>query len=205
MIKKHLIVIALILSSFVAINAQSFIPKGPYRSILGDIVVNKGAKKGSAHHTIMPFVGFENFLFANAGSLGCDFKYSRASGFALYGNIGFVFGSYTTTQKNSNDYYGNTTTEVKSSIFSLSLEALMGYSKTFAQKHTIVVALGLQGSYGLGVMEYIAGAFRLEYSYLITEKYGIHFSFTDGVGLIAGDKNWSLNRASLKAGPVIYF
>jgi len=204
--KKSIIIVSLFFVTTALVSAQSFIPKAPYIPITGGVkeAKRKGSEstKSTKSYRVMPFVCYDNFLFADTGGLGCDFKYTTPSGIALYGNAGLIFGK---TEK----YIWRTPFTPShyepSFAFLFSLEALLAYSKTFANRHTIAFGIGLQGAYGVGLMEFIALAFRLEYSYLITKRYGIHFSFTDGVGVGTNGALAFINRASLRVGPIIYF
>jgi hypothetical protein len=180
-------------------KSQSFIPKGRYQSIIGS-TQKGGHRRSSGSHFLIPSIGYDSFIIANTGSLGLDYMYSHSSGFALYFNNAFVFGTGKRSET-SHYSYDTVSRETTYSALAYAFELLFGYSGTIGS-HRIGFGLGFQGAYGT-IMEFGAFAMRFDYSYFFKDNLGINVSLTDGIGLtesLLPNPETSINRFSLRVG-----
>jgi len=180
-------------------KSQSFIPKGRYQSIIGS-TQKGGHRRSSGSHFLIPTIGYDSFIIANTGSLGLDYMYSHSSGFALYFNNAFVFGTGKRSET-SHYSYDTVSRETTYSALAYAFELLFGYSGKIGA-HRIGFGLGFQGAYGT-IMEFGAFAMRFDYSYFFKDNLGINVSLTDGIGLTESlllNPETSINRFSLRVG-----
>ena len=182
-------------------KSQSFIPKGRYQSIIGS-TQKGGHRRSSGSHFLIPSIGYDSFIIANTGSLGLDYMYSHSSGFALYFNNAFLFGTGKSLRSETSHYsYDKVSRETTYSALAYAFELLFGYSGTIGS-HRIGFGLGFQGAYGT-IMEFGAFAMRFDYSYFFKDNLGINVSLTDGIGLtesLLPNPETSINRFSLRVG-----
>ena len=183
-------------------EAFSFIPKGNYQSIIGSTQKTGQKRSYSSTHFLIPSIGYDSFIIANTGYLGLDYMYLHSSGFALYFNNAFLFGTGKGKQSETSHYSYDTVSKVETTYSALAyaFELLFGYSGTIGA-HRIGFGLGFQGAYGT-IMEYGAFAMRFDYSYFFKDNLGINVSLSDGIGLTEGigTNEVSINRFSLKVG-----
>ena len=205
---------------------QNFLPKGTYRSPFAISAAEKNKVKdsdgkstpnqGVKSYYFIPVIGYGSLYIpgdlgnglANIGILGLDFGYEHKSGFVLYFNNSFNFGTaYHTARpyKGSSSLYPHEGVDSKQSgIAGWSGELLFGYAKKI-QKHRIGFGLGYQTSVNIGessAIEFGAFAVRLDYSYFFKEKIGISLALTEGLGGgFIGNSGGFMNAFSLKLGP----
>ncbi len=172
--------------------AQSFIPKGIYRSPFetGQLGTQES---GTARWQLITSGGYQNFLemsegyLGNAFVFGFDAVYMRSSGFVLWLNNGFNFGGVTVY-----DSYGYRSLP----LLGWTGELLLGYGGYFG-RHGLRFGLGFQTSFNSGGM-ILFGAFatRFEYLYTFNKSTSLSISLNEAFGGGAG----LLNSFALKVG-----